>query len=52
VELIGLGNRGAHGVEVAQDAAAWVLDVAPSIVMGLDATANTAAGTQNNNVND
>lgn len=49
MELIGFGNRAAHGVEVAQDAAAWVLDIAPSIVMELDSISNSARA-QNNSV--
>lgn len=36
IELISFGNRAAHGVEVAQDAAAWVQDIAPSIIMELE----------------
>lgn len=36
-ELVGLGNRAAHGVDVTEDAAAWVLDIAPSIAIELDA---------------
>ena len=35
-ELTALGNRAAHGTEVSQDAAAWVLDIAPTILGILD----------------
>ena len=55
MQLIGFGNRAAHGVEVAQAAAGWVHDVAPSIIMELDAISNRIKsirlGTQNNSVN-
>jgi len=37
-DLIALGNRAAHGVEVTPDAANWVLDVGPSILSDLDAS--------------
>ena len=37
LELIGFGNRAAHGVEVSEEAAAWVLDVGPAIILELDA---------------
>jgi len=37
MELIGFGNRAAHGVEVSKEASAWVLDIGPSIIMELDA---------------
>lgn len=35
-ELIAMGNRAAHGVNVSPDAAEWVLDVGPSILNTLD----------------
>lgn len=37
IELVALGNRAAHGVEVSSDAASWVLDVGPSILNKLEA---------------
>lgn len=37
LELVALGNQAAHGVKVSSDAAAWVLDVGPSILIQLDA---------------
>jgi hypothetical protein len=36
MELVGLGNRAAHGASVSPDAANWVLDVGPSILSSLD----------------
>jgi hypothetical protein len=36
IELVALGNRAAHGVQVTRDAAEWVLDVGPSILVQLD----------------
>ena len=36
MELIALGNRAAHGVEVDSDAADWVLDFGASIILKLD----------------
>lgn len=36
IELVALGNRAAHGVEVSPDAASWLLDIGPSILMQLD----------------
>ncbi len=36
MEMIALGNRAAHGAEVSAEAAAWVLDVGPSILLQLD----------------
>jgi hypothetical protein len=35
-DLIGLGNRAAHGVRVEPEAAAWVMDVGPSILDTLE----------------
>jgi len=35
-ELTNLGNRAAHGAEVTPDAAEWVLDAGPSILLNLD----------------
>lgn len=37
MELIALGNRAAHGVEVTPDAAAWMLEIGPTILLQLDA---------------
>ena len=37
IEMIALGNRAAHGAAVSPDAASWVLDVGPSILLQLDA---------------
>ncbi len=39
IEMIALGNRAAHGAEVSAEAAAWVLDVGPSILLQLDTLA-------------
>jgi hypothetical protein len=36
MELVALGNRAAHGVEVSPKAADWVLDVGSSIILELD----------------
>lgn len=36
MDLLALGNRAAHGVEVSQNAADWVLDVGSSIILELD----------------
>ncbi len=36
MELVALGNRAAHGVEVEPDAADWVLDIGTSIILKLD----------------
>ncbi len=36
MDLVALGNRAAHGVEVSQNAADWVLDVGSSIILELD----------------
>ncbi len=36
LELIALGNQAAHGASVNKDAAEWVLDIGPSILIQLD----------------
>ena len=36
IELIALGNQAAHGANVTREAAEWVLDVGPSILMRLE----------------
>lgn len=36
-EIVALGNSAAHGAEVSTDAANWVLDIGPSILIQLDA---------------
>jgi hypothetical protein len=36
VELIALGNQAAHGADVTPEAAEWVLDIGPSILMQLE----------------
>jgi hypothetical protein len=36
IELIALGNQAAHGANVTKEAAEWVLDVGPSILMRLE----------------
>jgi len=36
MDLVALGNRAAHGVEVSKNAADWVLDVGSSIILELD----------------
>ena len=36
MELVALGNRAAHGVEVEPNAADWVLDIGSSIILQLD----------------
>jgi len=36
MDLVALGNRAAHGVEVSQNAADGVLDVGSSIILELD----------------
>jgi hypothetical protein len=46
MELIALGNRAAHGVTVSPDAAAWLLDVGPDVLLRLDSLLQTpSAGT-------
>jgi hypothetical protein len=35
-ELVAMGNRAAHGAEVSPEAAAWVLDIGPTILNQLD----------------
>lgn len=42
IELVALGNRAAHGVEVTREAAEWVLDVGPSILVELDKLISSA----------
>jgi hypothetical protein len=46
IELVALGNRAAHGVEVTRRAAEWVLDAGPSILAELDELISSA-GTPN-----
>jgi hypothetical protein len=41
MELIALGNRAAHGVTVSPDAAAWLLDVGPDVLLRLDSLLQT-----------
>jgi hypothetical protein len=36
IEIVALGNQAAHGATVEQNAAQWVLDVGPSILVRLD----------------
>jgi hypothetical protein len=46
MELISLGNRAAHGVTVSPDAAAWLLDIGPDVLLRLDSLLQTpSAGT-------
>lgn len=40
-DLVALGNRAAHGVEVSPDASAWVLEIGPSILARLEALATS-----------
>jgi len=40
-DLIALGNRAAHGVDVAPDAVEWLLDVGPSLLGTLDDVLNS-----------
>jgi hypothetical protein len=44
LELIALGNRAAHGVEVSEDAASWLMDIGPSILLQLDAISSDKKG--------
>lgn len=43
MEMIALGNRAAHGVSVSPDAAAWLLDIGPSILLQLDSLTSSSA---------
>lgn len=46
MELIALGNRAAHGVTVSPDAAGWLLDMGPDVLLRLDSLRQTpSAGT-------
>jgi hypothetical protein len=46
MELIALGNRAAHGVTVSPDAAGWLLDIGPDVLLRLDSLLQTpSAGT-------
>jgi hypothetical protein len=46
MELIALGNRAAHGVSVSPDAAGWLLDMGPDVLLRLDSLLQTpTAGT-------
>jgi hypothetical protein len=36
MDLVALGNRAAHGVEVSPNAADWVLDIGSSIILVMD----------------
>jgi hypothetical protein len=46
IELVALGNRAAHGAKVTPEAAEWVSDVGPSILIQLDEIIAKRSGTQ------
>lgn len=45
-DLIGLGNRAAHGADVSEDAAEWALQAAPAIYSALDGKIRDASSTE------
>lgn len=47
MDLIGLGNKAAHGAEVEPSAARWLLDVGPSIIVKLDNAINSTLSDSN-----